>query len=157
MLVAQGKFSPSLALDEEIQFDFDPLNPNNLDSIPADLYFDARHEDCWDQQSHCSTITEDQYRPDLILPKRVWTSHLSLQYNCPYVILPDPPVVLSGPESQGSSLPEPTLTIPPFGTKSPELPSPGQNVRPSHPLPTGSSQSEDRAKNQIFTTSKTRP
>jgi hypothetical protein len=145
LMVAQGKFSPMLFHNEEIQFDIVPLDYENQEnSIPADVYFDARYEDCWDQQSHCSTITDDNYYPDLVVPKRVWESYYSGPYDCPYFILPDPPVVL-WPISimDQPSLLDFTATISSFGTKISEPPKPGQRVRPDHPSPTPLSQQED--------------
>jgi hypothetical protein len=51
-----------------------PLNFGDLSNpVPASAYFDAR-DDCWGKQSHCGTITDDSYRPNIYLDVEAWRS-----------------------------------------------------------------------------------
>ena len=78
-------------------FDFRHLG----DPVPASVYFDARHEDCWGNQTHCGTITDNDYRPSLSLgssffEKMVPSSLLpNNKWSCTLPNLVDPPIVLS--------------------------------------------------------------
>jgi hypothetical protein len=137
MLVGQGKYSPKILLNEVIHMDIEGLNYNEMiGPIPADRYFDARYEDCWDKQTHCATITDDNYRPDLAIPGDIWSRLFPIPNDCPYIMLQDPPLALE-PLRELELLPEPRVTLTSFGTKSPDPARPGQNVQLDHPLPTG--------------------
>ena len=66
-LVARGEYNP--VLNEFINYASQGttvLNYQNLaDPVPASNYYDARSNDCWGKQTHCGTITDDSYRPQL--------------------------------------------------------------------------------------------
>ena len=96
-LIAKGLWRPERGqlyagqdlLYETNSFDFGHLkNP-----VPASVYFDAR-EDCWGEQTHCATITDDSYRPRLLLKRSIWRSLLGNHYFCELPLLVDPPVTL---------------------------------------------------------------
>jgi hypothetical protein len=93
-LVANGKFkSPTV----QTNFTTAPFNFADLpDPVPARAYFDARWSDCWGEQTHCRTITDDSYRPCLIiaLSSRVWGTSL-FQGSCYFPDLVDPPLALT--------------------------------------------------------------
>jgi hypothetical protein len=104
---AQGSFLPQEILDErEVIYLGNHWKHRLLDfrdlqtPLPAYLYYDAR-EDCIGQQSHCQTITEDNYRPSIILNQKIWNSMLG-QFStllpagitCVKPKLVDPPIVL---------------------------------------------------------------
>jgi hypothetical protein len=78
---------------ETERFDFGHLK----DPVPARVYFDAR-EDCWGEQTHCATITDDSYRPKLLVKRHVWRSYLSNHYFCALPSIIDPPIALQSIE-----------------------------------------------------------
>jgi hypothetical protein len=93
--VANGQFDPGLFAGEipsqyPAVYDFNDI----LDPVPAESFFNAKYDDCWDQQTHCATITDNSYRPRLAMPKQVWESMFPKAKNCAYLIVPDPPVAL---------------------------------------------------------------
>jgi hypothetical protein len=68
---------------------------NLQDPVPASVYYDAR-PDCWGEQTHCATITDGTYRPNLVLRNRIW---LDLVRNasikiCSWPVLADPHMAL---------------------------------------------------------------
>ncbi|KAF2669541.1 hypothetical protein BT63DRAFT_413959 [Microthyrium microscopicum] len=66
-----------------------------MDPVPASVYFDWR-EDCEGRQTHCATITDDTYRPKLVLRNRIWSSILPQKYHrCARFDLVDPDITLS--------------------------------------------------------------
>jgi hypothetical protein len=95
--VAQGNFEPFSpdgvqkgARYETVPFDFGYLRG----MVPASAYYDARREDCWGKQTHCGTISEDNYRPQLAIPQRIWESMLPDDFDCIAPMLVDPPIAL---------------------------------------------------------------
>jgi hypothetical protein len=106
-LVAKGDFNvlrPSIWDDDDlttVPFNFRDLqNP-----VPASVYYDARSDDCWGRQSHCGTITDDSYRPNILIKNRFWNSVLNEWSSCVRPGLVDPPISLV-------ALPESTLSPP---------------------------------------------
>jgi hypothetical protein len=94
-LIANGSFHPALkaqydySVHETHSFNFGDLqNP-----VPASVYYDARSKDCWGQQSHCGTITDDAYRPKIRLARSIWES-LYKSLMCEDPMLVDPPISL---------------------------------------------------------------
>jgi hypothetical protein len=83
-LVAQGKYNPGLSgRDGDTFFELGPIGRNrhfdfhDLEyPITASVYFNAR-PDCWYRQSHCQTITEDNYRPEISLDQKIWDDMLN--------------------------------------------------------------------------------
>jgi hypothetical protein len=92
-LIAKGQYlgSGEERTDERVPFDFKNLaNP-----VPASVYYDARRDDCWGQQTHCATITDDSYRPRIVIHRRVWSSLFPAEYEyCGAPLLVDPPLGL---------------------------------------------------------------
>lgn len=75
--------------------DFGQANFNDFQNpVPADVYFAAR-KDCWGKQTHCLTITDDSYQPDIYLRKRLWKKFLFPNLPCNLPGLIDPPIRMS--------------------------------------------------------------
>jgi hypothetical protein len=56
-LVANGKYDPGWGM-EEPYMQIRPMNFTHLKTpVPASVYYEARSEDCFGQQTHCATIT----------------------------------------------------------------------------------------------------
>jgi hypothetical protein len=73
--VANGLFRPTLKYWTHPSYETLPLNFGDLrNPVPASLYYDARQNDCWGNQTHCRTITEDTYRPRLRIRSDIWLS-----------------------------------------------------------------------------------
>ena len=102
-LVAQGQFAPA-SLDVHnskgriYSYETVPLNTADLiDPVPASVYYDARERDCWGRQSHCQTITDDTYRPPLVLDYGMWLAMAQEHFPCERVLMvspTDPPIAL---------------------------------------------------------------
>ena len=92
-LVANGKFkAPPTNMWTTLPVNFADLQ----DPVPARQYFDARWEDCWGEQTHCRTITDDSYRPRLVIASSVWGTVSDPIYGkCYMPLLVDPPLALS--------------------------------------------------------------
>ncbi|KAF2435290.1 hypothetical protein EJ08DRAFT_692557 [Tothia fuscella] len=107
--VAQGKFRlPSTQDGGEQTL---PLNFADLqDPVPASVYFDARWKDCWGEQKHCATITDDSYRPQLHIHSQVWND-LFPNMSCDVPRLVDPPIVLTRIDRNTMAVPR----VPVFG------------------------------------------
>jgi hypothetical protein len=94
-LVAKGSYHPTLSRFkgapkyEKRTVDFGNL----LNPVPASAYYDARLLDCWGQQAHCGTITDDSYRPILRIAPHVWEKVFG-GFMCQDPMLVDPPVSL---------------------------------------------------------------
>jgi hypothetical protein len=90
-LVANGKFKGW----DPVEFETTPFDFADLQgTVPASAYFDARWHDCWGEQTHCRTITDDNHRPRLFISSTVWPS-VSGQGICYYPELVDPPIALT--------------------------------------------------------------
>lgn len=101
-LVANGKYDPGFTASVA-KLTVKPFNFGDLkDPVPASAYFAARGEDCWGKQTHCATITDDTYRPQISLNHSIWTSIFPQNFYCRIPILVDPPV-------DASQLPDETL------------------------------------------------
>lgn len=126
-------------LEQTASFDFADLeNP-----VPADVYFDARNEDCWGRQSHCGTITDDTYQPRLYLRNSIWRSILPSEYRCSYPTVVDPPIALSRlpfQELAAPTLAHPAASVTPVQPVAQQPPSeqarPGNLPGPELPFPT---------------------
>jgi hypothetical protein len=95
-LVAQGKYlntRPTLLTQTILPLDYENL----MDPVPASVYYDGRYEDCWGQQSHCATITDNHYRPRLVFLQRyLETAELGLSgVRCATPMIIDPPIALT--------------------------------------------------------------
>jgi hypothetical protein len=93
-LVANGTYDQAQYSNrwEMSSFNFAHLqNP-----VPASVYYDARSNDCWGglKQSHCGTITDDTFRPQLAFGNKVWASIASDWFDCYQPGLVDPAIVL---------------------------------------------------------------
>jgi hypothetical protein len=114
-LVAEGKFKaipiPTWGSNRPIataQFDFGDLqNP-----VPASIYFNARYRDCWGRQTHCGTITDDAYRPEISINNKVWSSIIPPNLRCRLPVLVDPPIALSRLEPGNEPSPAGLPSIP---------------------------------------------
>jgi hypothetical protein len=95
-LVANGSFHGTLNKNGQSErYETRPFNFGDLqDPVPASVYYDARLLDCWGQQSHCKTITDDSYRPKLHIAASIWKSVFN-GYQCGDPFLVDPPVSLN--------------------------------------------------------------
>jgi hypothetical protein len=130
-LIAEGLWRPEvgqIVAGETIPYETKLFDLGNLpDPVPASLYFDAMSH-CWGNQTYCSTITDDSYRPKLLLGRHVWRSLLPDAYFCESPILVDPPVVLTMVESGDANLNElPRLPVPAYTTGTSE--SGNHNIR----------------------------
>jgi hypothetical protein len=85
--IAKGLFRPTLD-DYQSHYAHGRLQTRVLDfghlpdPVPASIYYDAHDQDCWGEQSHCATITDDSYRPKLFVDRRVWESILPEGFDC---------------------------------------------------------------------------
>jgi hypothetical protein len=95
-LVARGQYITPDTPD----IGYFPLTMNFGDlqhPIPASIYYDARSQDCWGRQTHCNTITDDNYRPAIIVRDKVWESlfpHVDFR-TCLFGGVMDPPITLT--------------------------------------------------------------
>jgi hypothetical protein len=75
-LVANGSFQTifsqwrSTKTSEAVPLDFRDLQS----PVPASVYYDVHKHDCWGKQTHCKTITEGAYRPQLKIADKAWVS-----------------------------------------------------------------------------------
>jgi hypothetical protein len=132
-LVAAGKFSPlTVPLQPVLPLDYEtrtrlPFDYGHLQNpVPASIYYQAR-SDCWGEQMHCGTITDDSYRPTIVVKNKVWFSAFPDHFSCRGLPLNDPPKAIS-------ILPAPTLEAPsisPF-----HYATPGSGVGPALSEPT---------------------
>lgn len=162
-LVAGGKFRKTRGMygaAYTLPLDFADLQ----DPVPAWAYFDARSDDCWGKQTHCGTITDDSYRPRLVIDPSVWAPMADPNYGqCHMPDLVDPAVALTAIPSQSWEVDSPPLpslrrgssridgslaqgaraTDPgfPLGTVLPQAPMPAPNQFWPLPTPTSSSTS----------------
>jgi hypothetical protein len=104
-LNAKGKFMPVMPNDNAYMQAY-PLRYSDLqDPVPASAYYDARWDDCWGEQTHCGTITDDSFRPKLSIHTDVWKSMFP-QMPCHVPDLVDPPIALQElPRDQGLKAP----------------------------------------------------
>jgi hypothetical protein len=142
-LVAKGQFRPTIDFYVNGEFETKPFDFGHLvDPVPASIYYDAHDQDCWAEQTHCATITDNSYRPRIRLAKRIWQSILPNGLECEDPMVVDPPIALY-PISMGSEqlgLMVPTLTPDSEnGFKShadQTSPTPAQSAHPSYPAET---------------------
>jgi hypothetical protein len=139
-MVAKGEFRPVITEKigarpeyETRPFDFEHLR----DPVPARVYYDARSEDCWGSQSHCSTITDDSYRPRLIIASRVWEDILPGGFLCRDPLVVDPPIALHPIDINQLPDSEPPLTDIDQPTASQKDPYPGSSLAFDSPKATG--------------------
>lgn len=137
--------------DESVSLNFNDLqNP-----VPASVYYDARWSECWGNQTHCATITDDSYRPRLGIKNSVWQSLFPILSECVQPMLPNPRVSMLplGTTLDVPSVPQPTSALP--GVAIPALSSPtvakagittsrDQAVAPHQLLPTPTSKTSHR-------------
>jgi hypothetical protein len=100
VLVASGLYKPDLDYDslginrETVPFDF----RNLLNPVPASAYYDARTDDCWGKQTHCGTITDDTYRPNIWINSDILREYMpereKANFTCHLRRLDDPPISL---------------------------------------------------------------
>ena len=122
--VVQGRFQMELPEWDEKHHQFNnwdilqetqPFNFKDLDyPVPASAYFDARSRDCWGDQSHCQTITDDNYRPHLQLHSSIWPALFQSALKITHCAVPDlvdPPIVLGSIQLDASAM-RPTITRP---------------------------------------------
>jgi hypothetical protein len=91
-LIANGKFEPQWNLAWATL----PLKVADLQNpVPARSFFDARL-DCWGEQTHCGTITDDSYRPRLVIASSLWGAASGVVHGeCLIPDVVDPPVALT--------------------------------------------------------------
>jgi hypothetical protein len=110
-MVAKGKFRNHSPNNPDPIVALKPLNLEDLEEpVPADVYYDARKDDCWGEQSHCGTMTAGHHRPVLILLPDTLSKVLNLgnwSY-CELWGLVDPPIRLT-PLTASTVLDMPTL------------------------------------------------
>jgi hypothetical protein len=137
-LIAKGKlnteFIPAVHEWETYPFDFGHLqNP-----VPASVYYNARYRDCFWVQSHCGTITDDSYRPQLFIKSPVWNQFVPKDLNCEYPMLNDPP-------KQLVQIPVTTLDMPTISIHHVQTPQafPGGSPATALSAPTGTAQEQN--------------
>jgi hypothetical protein len=115
-LIANGSFEPHYDNWTYIEpiLQLHPMTYGDLlDPVPASAYFNVRTADCWGNQTHCSTITDDSFRPKLMINPKIWSSVFN-GFLCSDPLLADPPIALVPlSKSQLDDLPMPL----PKGTK----------------------------------------
>jgi hypothetical protein len=119
---AQGKISryTPTRLGDRMDHSFvkPTLRPFNFQDLQYPLlaspWFDVR-SDCWGYQTHCLTITEDNYRPEIRIHSTIWqsmidrfSSHTRSGAQCRIPQLVDPPIILQPIDSK--VLMEPSLS-----------------------------------------------
>jgi hypothetical protein len=112
-LFAKGEFDPKITtrelslweLSSAVQFDFRQVR----DPVPASLYFNARIDDCWGNQSHCRTIADDTYRPKLSIKGKFISSLMPKGVYCGMPQLVDPPIALTPIYAAEERLPSPAV------------------------------------------------
>jgi hypothetical protein len=127
-LVAAGEFHPSIGPMEWNSLQPQSFNFADLENpVPASQYYNNRR-DCWGNQTHCRTITDDSYRPRIYVRNKVWKSIFSGHLSCgSNVILHDPPRAI--PISAVH-----TLDIPVISTR--PVAQPGNGIGPALSMPT---------------------
>jgi hypothetical protein len=114
--IARGDYNPDLPF-------FDILETRKLDlkhlvdPIPASIYYNARSAECWGKQSHCGTLTDGRFRPQLSLRGAVWSSLNSWDggYYCSYPLLLDPPIRLEPISESKIQIIHPVISATPAG------------------------------------------
>jgi hypothetical protein len=146
--MAKGEYDPTIPLlrwatnYETLPFDFGNL----IDPVPASAYYDARHFDCLGRQTHCGTITDDTYRPNLRIARSIWASVYS-DFICDDPLVVDPPIALKPLDSSGlgadpstrSQVNQPKPTLPVASEQEGiwhESAQPGQRPESPHPAVT---------------------
>jgi hypothetical protein len=145
-LVAKGSLFRTMTRDFfGTAFTTAPIRIGDLvNPVPASLYYDARFEDCWGNQTHCGTITDDTYRPTLRLPAEVWKSIFGGKW-CGDPLLADPAISIhpidkrlftqeSFPDTEPASTAA-TPTIYPIEHSNPAIESAKPINRPTPPVP----------------------
>jgi hypothetical protein len=90
-LVAQGQYQPSSIMTAKLV----PLNFLNFQNpVPARVYFDARMQDCWGNQTHCQAIIDDTYGPPIDVSDHIFSLPTSFDIPCRVPVLLDPPSAL---------------------------------------------------------------
>jgi len=136
--IARGYYNPNMPF-------FDMATPRVLDfehlqnPVPASNYYDARSAECWGKQSHCVTLTDAQFRPQLSLGGKMWSSlYTWSDSECSYPLLVDPPIRLEPiPESKIRDSNHPVVTAKVFHTTSVDegMPQPEGASWPFNPEP----------------------
>jgi hypothetical protein len=120
-----------MTLDNAVEYKKVPLDFGDLaNPVSASAYFDVRN-DCWGLQSHCRTITEDNYRPRIFLDHAVWSSLFPEEDSECYIsILDDPPTAFApveDGESRDDAPPLPQIT---HGHSGPQHMDDGTSAKP---------------------------
>jgi hypothetical protein len=112
-LIAQGKFSYAPYTKPMVGYDWYerttrvPLNFRDLlNPVPATKYYDAR-EDCMGIQTHCGTISDNTYRPSIVVNLGAYRKYMPENYPCVIPNLVDPAIALT-------KLPESTIGLASF-------------------------------------------
>lgn len=140
-LVAEGRFTTDTNnLWNEPYSYTRRLNYSDLvDPVPATAYFNARYDDCWQEQKHCKTITDGSFRPKLAMGLEKWVSIFPKGFECSIPMLVDPPIELYQIDS-ATSLPSPQITkVTPAASRPtipPTTPRPGNAGTPPFPIRT---------------------
>jgi hypothetical protein len=138
--VASGAFDWTEKLLQTTRPDLRPLDYAHLQNpVPARVYYEARSEDCWGTQTHCGTITEDTYRPQLVFKNKVWANLIPEAFECFRPAIVDPPVALLPAYPTGPHAPAITTLPPP--SVSPQTPTarPANQALEPWPSPTTAS------------------
>jgi hypothetical protein len=131
--IANGKLLGNFfALNKSQTLDIRPFNFVDMqDPVPASLFYGARYSDCAGIQTHCATITDGTYQPQIRLKRSFWNSIMGNEDSpCRPANLVDPPVAL---------IPIPGATLqPPKPHHTPASPASAAG-RVVMPMPTGAS------------------
>jgi hypothetical protein len=131
---------------KDLEYQTLPLNFRDLQNpVPASEYFNVR-PDCWGIHTHCGTITDDTYRPNLWINNSFWASLLPSTSGCSIGTVADPPVSLvaiSGynvamEDSDFQDLPALITSSSAHPTWGPERAQPGGTVELGAPMQTSS-------------------
>jgi hypothetical protein len=149
--MASGKYDPVIPMQTHNElFETVPFDFGHLQAPPAAAYYMARTFDCLGKATHCGTITDDDYRPNIRLSRSVW-ARMFTDFDCMDPLAVDPPIALTPLNTvTESSSPQATLTkfvpsqpnhlTPPQNPPEDpwrEPPRPGQALEILHPLQTG--------------------
>jgi hypothetical protein len=106
---------PGQLLRNKLEYETKLFDFQNLyDPVPFSIWLDAR-DDCWGEQTHCATITDGTYRPQILLANHVWRSLLGDNYVCELPTIVDPPITLTADDG-GDILPAMLAKVTPLTT-----------------------------------------
>jgi hypothetical protein len=138
-LVAKGLYQGPVSLEGGPPSKTLPLNFRDLhDPVPAASYFDGR-SDCFGRNTHCGTITDGSFRPELVLKRTLWSKFLPKDRPCHVFGVIDPVIALEPVGPTQKRVEELKITLPVPSSRPSEVatpPEPGRTPGQQWPNPT---------------------